>query len=235
MVLLGLAIAGAACGGGSDAGALDGKSPAQILSAGIKTAEAQSSVHYVLQASGQSQAQTITGDAGRNQGIQTVKTGADEVEVEVVGNLAYLQGNAGGLQHTIGMTAAAAGQYAGRWISVSPSDTLYRPITQAVTLRGVFTQLTPSGSLVKSTPGIVSGHEVIGVRGGLPGTSQGGVNGDAVLYVSTASATLPVGFTGQATSGSKKVTDVGAFSRWGEPLHLTAPSGAVAYSSIPTS
>lgn len=236
VALLGLTVAAAACGGsGSPAGALEGKTPAQILTAGIKAAEAQTSVHYVLQASGQSQSQTITGDAGRNEGIQTVQTGSDQVEVEVVGDKAYLQGNAGGLEHTIGLPSAAASQYAGRWISVSPSDTLYGPITQAVTLHGIFTQLTPSGSLVESTPGLVSGHEVIGVRGGLPGTTQGGVTGDAVLYVSTASATLPVGFTGQATSANKKVTDVGTFAHWGEALHLTAPSGAVPYSSIPKS
>ena len=227
-------IAVAACGG-SDAGALAGKTAKQILSTGVAAAEAQKSVHYVLRASGQAQSQTITGDAGQSEGVQTVQTGADEVEVEVVGGLAYLKGNAGGLQHTIGIPAAAATKYAGQWIAVASSDTLYGPITQAVTLHGIFTQLTPTGTLVASTPGKISGREVIGVRGGLPGKTQSGVTGDAVLYVSTASSTLPIGFTGQATSSGKKVTDVGAFTHWGEPLNLVAPTGAVPYSSIPTS
>lgn len=223
----------AACGG-SDAGALSGKTPAQIITAGLAAAQTQSSVHYVLKASGESQAQTITGDAGRNEGTQSVVTGADQVDVEVIGNAAYLRGNAGGLQNTIGLPAAQATKYAGQWISVQPSDTLYRPITQAVTINGIFTQLKPSGRLVASSPGKVAGREVIGVRGGLPGNTQRGVTGNAVLYVSTASNTLPIGFTGQAQNGTKHVTDVGAFTHWGEPLHLTAPTGAVPFSSIPT-
>ncbi len=133
------------------------------------------------------------------------------------------------------MPAASARKYAGQWLSVARSDALYHSISDAVTLRGIFTQLAPTGSLVESTPGTVAGHEVIGVRGGLPGTAQRGVTGNAVLYVSTASPTLPVGFTGQATTGTKSVTDVGAFSHWGEPLRLQPPSSAMPYSSIPTS
>lgn len=235
IVTLALGAGAAACGNGSPAGALDGKSASQILATGIAAAEAQRGVHYVLEAKGQAQTQTISGDAGRSDGVQTVQTGVDEVEVEVIAGKAYVKGNAGGLQHTLGLPAASATKYAGQWLSVAPSDSLYQPITKAVTLHGIFNQLEPTGKLESSTPGMVAGHEVIGVRGGLPGNSQGGVTGDATLYVSTASSTLPVGFTGQATTSGKQVTEVGAFTHWGEQLHLQAPTATVPFSSVPTS
>ena len=231
-VLSGVALA--ACSGPA-AGALAGKDASQVLSAGVSAAQHQSSVHYVLEASGQSQRQTITGDAGTDSGDQEIVTGADQVQVELIHGAAFVKGNAGGLQHTIGLPAASATRFAGQWISVQPSDTLFRPITQAVTILGILRQLEPKAPLQESTPGAVGGHEVVGVRGSLPGATQPGVTGTAVLYVSTATPTLPLGFSGQAKNGQRTVTEAGAFSRWGAALHLSAPSGAVPFSSVPTS
>ncbi|MHB8330191.1 MAG: hypothetical protein ACYDD6_11320, partial [Acidimicrobiales bacterium] len=99
---------------------------------------------------------------------------------------------------------------------------------------GVLTELKPSGTLTESSPVTIAGHQVIGVRGGLPGTSQGGITGSTVLYVATSKPTIPIGFNGQAKKGTQTVNDVGAFTKWGEKLRLVAPSGAVAFSSIPT-
>jgi len=234
MVGAGLALGLSACGSGA-AGELAGKSPSQILSAGVSAGEAQVGVHYVIKATGQSQTQTITGDAGRNDGHQTIVTGTSALEVELLPDgRAFVRGNAGGLQQTVGLPAAVATAYANRWISVASSDPLYAPMTQLITLRGILSQLSPSGTLDASTPGKIAGHEVIGVRGGLPGTSAKGVSGTAVLYVSTSNPTVPVGFTGQASNSSTAVNDVGAFTHWGESLHLPAPAGAVPFASLPT-
>lgn len=226
-----------ACGSGSAAGALAGKTPAQILQAAVDAADKQSSVHYVLQATGGSAKQTIAGDAGTTDGEQTVTTGANTVQVLVIGTAAYLQGNVGGLQQTLGLPADAAAQAAGKWISVAQSDTLYQPITGAITLHGILQQLKPTGTLQESTPGKVGGKEVVGVRGGLPSNTANGVNGSAVLYVATSTPTLPVGFSGQATttvSGqSQTVTDIGAFTNWNEPLHLQAPPSSIPFASLP--
>jgi len=228
-----------ACGSGSAAGALAGKTPAQILQAAVDAANAQTSVHYELKASGGNQQQTIIGDAGKTNGDQIVTTGSNTVEVLVIGSAAYLQGNVGGLQQTLGLPADAAAQAAGKWISVSPSDTLYQPITGAITLRGILQQLKPTGTLQESTPGKISGKEVIGVRGGLPSNTASGVNGSAVLYVATATPTLPVGFSGQATTTvngqNQTVTDIGVFKNWNEPLKLQAPPSSIPFASLPKS
>lgn len=225
---------GSGCGG-SDLGALAGRSPDQILSAAIAAAEAQPGVHYQLHATTASQNQVITGDAGATQGEQEVSTGSDVVDVQVIGDVAYLRGNAGGLRHTIGLSAALSTAYADRWISVAPSDSLYQPITQAVTLRGIFGQLKPSGALSTGAPTTVGGQRAVGVRGGLPGQVARGVSGTAVLYVTIRSPNLPVAFSGEARSASQHVTDIGAFDRWGEHLGLTPPAGAVAFASLPKS
>lgn len=221
----------ASCGGSAPA-ALAGKSAAQILSTALAAARAQRGVHYQLQATTSSEHETIVGDAGATEGIQEVTQGSDQVEVELVGGAAYLQGTAGGLEHTFGLAASVASAYAGRWIAVSPADSLYAPISAAVTVHGIFSQLSPTGALHASSPGKVQGHQVVAVVGGLPGTVAQGVSGQAILYVSTAAPNLPVAFEGTASNSTEKVSDVGVFDRWDERLALPAPSGAVPYSSL---
>jgi hypothetical protein len=231
--MLGSAVLGAC--GGSAGGALAGKSPSQILSTTLAAADAQRGVHYQLRAATASENQTIVGDAGPSQGVQQVVTGSNEVEVQLIAGTAYLMGNAGGLQNTIGLSASVSSAYAGRWISVAPADSLFEPITQAVTTKGIFSQLKPTGTLTESAPGKIEGQQVIAVTGGLPGSVANGVTGHAILYVSTSRPDLPVAFQGTAANSKDKVSDVGVFSRWGERLALAVPSGAVPFSSLPSS
>lgn len=235
-VVAAVAVAAALAGcGGPDLGTLAGKSPDQILSTAVADAEAQAGVHYQLHATSGSQNQVITGDAGASEGEQEVATGTSVVDVQLIGGTAYVRGNAGGLQQTIGLSAAVATTYAEKWISVAPTDTLFQPITQAVTLRGIFGQLSPSGTRSAGPPTTVGGQRAVGVRGGLPGQVAQGVSGTAVLYVSIRSPNLPVAFSGEAHAANQHVTDIGAFDRWGEHLALTPPPGAVAFASLPKS
>ncbi|MHB8680993.1 MAG: hypothetical protein ACYDA2_02720 [Acidimicrobiales bacterium] len=231
---VGLCALAASCGGGPDYGALAGRTPKQILSGALSAAQRQRAVHYVLETttSANSQSQKVSGDAGQSGGDQVVQTGSATVEVVLIGQMAYVQGNQAGLQQTLGFSQAASTKYANQWISVSPSDGLYQPITQSVTIKGIFSQLQPSGILAESTPGTISGQRVVGVKGGLPGTVQSGVTGQATLYVTTSSSTLPIGFVGQAKNSSTSITDIGAFNHWGEQLDLHAPTSSVPYSVV---
>ena len=224
----------AGCGGPS-LGNLSGKSADEIMSLALADAEAQGGVHYQLHATTGTQTQVITGDAGQTEGQQQVVTGSNVVDVQLIGTMAYVKGNAGGLQYTIGLPAAVAAAYANRWISVASSDPLYQPITQAVTLKGIFAQLRPSGTLTTGAPTTIDGQDAVGVSGGLPGQVAQGVSGTAVLYVTVDHTNLPVAFSGTAREAQRHVTDIGAFNRWGEHLALTPPSGAVAFSSLPKS
>lgn len=224
----------ASCGGGPDYGTLAGKSASQILDNALTAAHNQRAVHYVLESTttGNSQSQKITGDAGQSGGDQVVQTGSATVEVMVIGQTAFVQGNQAGLQQTLGFSATASAKYPNQWIAVSPSDPLYQPITQSVTISGIFGQLKPTGKLTSSTPGTISGQHVVGVKGGLPGNPQSGVTGQATVYVTTKAPNLPIGFVGQAKSSSASVTDIGAFNHWGETLNLSAPATSVPYSVV---
>ena len=125
--------------------------------------------------------------------------------------------------------------HAGKWISIASTDAPFSSITKAVRLAGTLGQLKPSGKLTRTATTIKASQSVIGVHGGLPGGAQSGVTGSAVLYVATAQPTVPVVFQVTESSGGTKESDVGTFTKWGQPLHLVAPTNAVAYASVPAS
>ena len=69
-------------------GDLAGKTPGQVLSAAISAAGAQRTAHYVMTARNGGQTQTISGDAGSNEGQQTVTQGKQQIKVVYVGSVA---------------------------------------------------------------------------------------------------------------------------------------------------
>jgi len=218
----------AACGS-STANGLEAKSPGAILSAAVTAATRLGEVHYVLRTNGSSRSssQTVTGDAATNQGAEEVVIGSDEVVIQLIGTTGYIKGNSGGLQDIIGLGSAQAEQYAGQWVSLLPTDSMYRSVVQSVTLQGVLGSVRPRGSLEKSTPVTLGGRSVVGVRGSLPNATE---QGSATMWVATATPNVPVGVEAQTTIGS----EVGVFSKWGERFRFEAPSGAVVFSSHPT-
>lgn len=148
--------------------ALQGKSPDGVLSAALAAANKLGGVHYVLQTSTATQKETVTGDAARSEGAQYVVNGSDQMVIQLIGTSAFVRGNAGGLQDTIGLPSTVASRYAGKWISFRTTDSLYQSVVQAVTLKNVLAHLTPTGSLIESSPGTVAGHTVVGVRAPFP-------------------------------------------------------------------
>lgn len=229
-----LCLAVAGCGGIS-AGSLAGMSARQIVTRADAAAQSAGGVHYQLTATQGPAHQTITGDAGSSEGDQERVTGAQDIVVELVKGTAYVRANASGLEAALRLSPATAAAYAGKWISIAPSDSPYAPISESVTLATIVGQVLPTGSLTEQAPSRLHGQDVVGVTGGLPGQVQPGVSGSAVLYVDTRRPNLPVGFTGHATNGNQTLTETGLFNQWGETLDLVAPSGAAAFSSLPSS
>jgi hypothetical protein len=226
-----IALLGTAACGSSSVNALQGKNPDAVLSAALAAADKLGEVHYVLQTSTATRKETITGDAARNEGAQYVVNGSDQTVIQLVGTSAFVHGNVGGLQNTIGLSSTLASRYAGAWISFQPTDSLYQSVVQAVTLKNVLAHLTPTGSLIESSEGTVAGHTVVGVRGTLPNSNK---IGTATVWVATAPPTVPIGIDAEITTGGQTVTEVGTFTRWGEKFLFQAPSGAVAFSTLPS-
>ncbi len=214
-------------------GSLSGKTAAQILTAATAAAKKTGSAHYVLSAVEGASSQTITGDASETEGQQTVAQGSQNIQVIYVGGIAYVRGDSGGLTSAMGLSATVATTYANKWIAVHSTDSLFKSIVSAVTLAGTLAQLNPTGKLTLTDPTTVAGRAAVGVKGGLPGTPQSGVTGTTTLYVAASQPTVPLKFSGTAQEGSQKVKDTGTFTDWGKALKLTAPTGAVAFSSLP--
>ena len=244
-----IALAAASCGSSTPAakkgtspktqttagtGSLQGKTAAQILTASAAAAKKAGSAHYVLSAVEGTSSQTISGDASQTEGQQTVVQGAQHIQVIYVGGVAYVQGNASGLTSAMGFASTVATNYANKWIAVHSTDSLFKSIVSAVTLAGTLSQLNPTGTLSVTAPSTVAGRQAVGVKGGLPGTPQTGVTGSTTLYVATSDPTVPLKFSGTADQGSQHVKDAGSFTNWGKVLKLTAPTGAVPFSSVPT-
>ena len=228
-----LVLSAASACGASAQNSLSGKTPGSVLSSALTAAVKFGGVHYVLQTTSKGQTQTVTGDAATSDGAQSVVLGSDQTVVEVVGGTAFLRGNAGGLRDIIGLTSPQASQEAGKWISFQKGDSLYNAIVQGLTLSSLLAELRPVPPLIESTPGTVSGQQVVGVRGGLQSAPGAG---EATFWVATAAPNVPVGIDAQAKSVStgKNITEVGVFSKWGASFRVVAPLGSIAYSSLVT-
>jgi len=213
-------------------GALNGKTAVQVLSASTAAVQKAGSAHYVLTAKQGSQTQTISGDAATDEASQSVSEGSQHIQVVYVGGIAYVEGNAAGLESAMGLTAAVSATYASKWIAVHSADSPYSAIVKAVMLETTVAQLVPTGQLKFTDLTTIGGRQAIGVRGGLPAGTQSGVTGTTTLYVATGKPTLPLEFQGQANMGAQHVVDIGIFTRWGQTLHLSAPTGAVAYATV---
>jgi hypothetical protein len=233
----------AACGSSATGpvthtGSLSGKTASQVVLAATSAANALGSVHYELTASQAKQSESVIGDATTSGGRQEITIGALHIQVVIVGGVAYAQGNSTGLQSFMGIPSTQSSKYADKWIAVHQSDSLYAGISQAVTLSTALDQLTPSGKLKLTSTRTVQGREALGVQGGLPGPAQQGLSGATTLYVATSKPTVPLSFSENSTAVSSGKTQhevsTGAFTHWGEHLHLSASQGAVAFSSIPT-
>jgi hypothetical protein len=233
-----LALVSAACGSTTGAGAsnaLAHKTPKAVLASAVAAAKASGSFHYELTAKVSSSSQSIVGDASTTEGRQTISEGTLKIQAELIRKMVYIEGNVGGLEDQMGFSSSAASTYAGKWISIAPTDAPYASVTDAVTLPSALTELEPTGHLSLTPATTEAGRPAIGVRGALPESASSGVKGTIVLYVSTAHPTVALAFNGQATSSGTKESDSGTFTDWGKRLDLTAPADSVAFSSLPSS
>jgi hypothetical protein len=235
LVLGSLAVLASACAGGVTASPLGGQSPKRVLSNSLAAAQTSGSVHFRLLGQRQGKTETIVGDASASDGREIITVGALKIQAEVVGGQAFIEGNVGGLEGQIGLSAADAATYAGKWISIASTDAPYSSLTKAVTIASTLTQIKPNGHLALTPSTTRAGHSVIGVTGGLPGPAVKGTTGSATLYISTRHPTVPIVFSAEQTTAGVKETDVGTFSRWGKPVQIAVPTGAVAFSSLPMS
>ena len=214
VVLVG-AVLGVVLGTGSKT-SLSADSPTQIVALVTSAVQRAGSVHVVTTLPEVHGAAPIyDNDTGRTSGKQTITYANAEVQVVVVAGKAYINANSAGL--SIFQAQPAAQKYAGKWLAFSSGGQVYDAAAQTVTLSSLLQQVLPTGSISKLAPTRVNGRSVVGLVGALPGGFRG------TLYVSTSGSPLPVQETLNTPTGRTTVT----FSDWGEPVNVTAPTGAI--------
>ncbi len=170
---------------------------------------------------------TITQDAGPMGGHQMVTAGAARAQVIVTGGTAFVQGNSKAVTSYLGFAASEATALANRWISIQPTEQPYPAVSLGVSLSSALGEVSLTGKLSETLQTTKAGQAVIGIQG--TSASPDGVRSPATLYIATGSD-LPVEFdTSPAANTSEQVN----FSNWGNPVSVSAPTGAVAYSAIP--
>jgi hypothetical protein len=235
VIVLGCLSTGCSSGAGEAAPVdpLGHESAAQILTSALAAARTAGAAYYVLTSLGPAdgQKQTVTGESGSTDAIQVITGGGARWEELVVEGKAFISGNAKGLEEE-GFPTADALRYSNRWISVAPTESLYKTVIGELGLYPALEDLAPIGKLTLTAPTVVYGQHVVGVRGAVRTSTGSSARGTCILYVADGKPTLPVGYAAEARDHGQTVTETGSFADWGKAVILSAPAQSVAFSSI---
>ncbi|HEX8009168.1 MAG TPA: hypothetical protein VF482_22395 [Trebonia sp.] len=244
------ALAGlAGCGGASSSGNSGGgpaatpatsapsasRSPQDVLGGALTALRAGGAVHVTIATKIGSHSVDFSDDSGTNAGRQVITiTGGEHATVLLVDGVGYAEGNEAALAGFFGFAPTEAATLAGRWISFHPGDTAggtdYSAVVDGLTLASVGDELRLGGSLTLTGPAQAGGGAVVCVRGNPVAATGAPAGTKAALCVAASGQPRPVSYRSSNSAGRQTIS----FSRWGEPLHLTAPPNPIAASSIGT-
>jgi hypothetical protein len=210
--------------------ALAAQSPKTLRASIVAAARAQRSVHWSATEIIGAVAVTTGTDATKTGGVQhvTLAIGKERAHVRIVvtGGVAYVRGDALGLQLNLGLTAAQAKKYAGRWISIPKLDPSYAPTAAGDTMDSVVRELAPHGRL-SLISGKLHGVRVIGVRG-ISGTGKKKMA--EVLITSAHGQRLPL--EEDTLAPGKHAIGHTEFSKWNETVKVTAPASSTPIGAV---
>jgi LppX_LprAFG lipoprotein len=227
------ALVAAGCGGGSSSpnGGANGsgngeaaKSAQQVLADARKAAESASSVHVSGQVTkrGQKISLDVTSAKGKGtSGSITIK--GQKIDLVIVGGNAYMKAGPGFWAQYGGAAGSTIAQLLqGKWLKFPTSDPRFAGFTSILSPKTLFDKLTSShGTITNRGATTYRGQSVVAIFDS--GTAGG------TLYVAATGTPFPVAIAGNNGSGpSGSIT----FDRWGKPVTLTAPSGAIDISQL---
>jgi hypothetical protein len=204
----------------------------RLVRTSLASAAAARTFHYVSTSTTAGVTQTTVGDAAPDRGQQTITIGDHTFSVVVVGTTAYFKGDAATMQAELGLDQVVAQAHAGQWISLAPADNPYQSVYAAVTTKSALDDtITIAGRsvLADATIGTTT---VTPVRGLLTPVDQTPVTGTARLDVRSGRPHLPVRFSGAGSANGQQTSLSVTFDKWGERVDVSAPVGAIAYSSL---
>lgn len=222
----------AACGGPT-AGALAGKSAEQVIQLAQAAANQKGSFHFVDETGTGSSAQVLTGDVSGADSEEQVKGPNGTLAVRLLGSTIYVQASTLVLENALKLPASVASKEAGKWISLRPTDAPYQTAVKALEPDSEVAPYIPAGDLKVGSVTTLRGENVLAVSG--TASTTAGAPAVATIYVSTTAPFVPVGASLTGTGSKSSDNEVVAFAAWGETVHPSLPTGAVAYSSLKSS
>jgi hypothetical protein len=211
----------------------------QLLASAGAAAKGQPSFHYVATDTQAGLSVTINGDVTRTEGTQTIVATIDgtvgHVTVSLVEGSAYFRGDEAGLQHFMQLSPALAAEYTNQWISLSKNDPGYAAIAAGLTTATALGQVEIGKPL--SLRGVTKkmGQQVLTIGGTERGTPNGATKPVTIpvrLYVKASGAPLPVLYSATWVVDKHPQVQTVSFSRWKEPVHVTAPANPVPVGSL---
>ena len=161
-------------------------------------------------------------DVGRTAGVQDITIGAQRARILVINGVAYLRANRPALVQFMGFPSAVADRLHDRWVSFMPTDAPFTDIAASVTLDSALNEIAIKGAVTLTKQTSVLGQRVVGLTGNAV------MSGTETLYVPASETPLPVQEILSANGDRETIT----FSKWGEIVRVTKPSGAIAFSSV---
>ena len=187
--------------------------------------------HYVSQSTGP-EPEIFVGDAGTSGGRQVItfnsNYGSEQFTLLLVGSTVYFEGNTPAIEDQLGIAAANAPALQGKWVTVSQGDGPYTMLQPGIT---VSDQAQEIAFVPASTSNVTTqdGTAAYRIAGSI--ATQQGVAATAHLDITT-STHRPLAFVTAETGGGVSITSTTTFSSWGTAPTVTAPSGAVAWSTL---
>jgi hypothetical protein len=181
------------------------------------------------------QTTTLVGAVGPSTAVESLaQNGTTQLQIQLIGGVIYVRATSGVLENALSLPAAASTTNSGKWISVRSGDSAFATLASQLTLDSELASYVPTSHLSKGKTITVAGHRVIPVSGEpSSAAANGATSGSAALLVSTKAPYLPVGGSLiLAKQGAAELKDVAVFGNWGKKLPLTAPTGAIAFSSL---
>lgn len=224
-------------GGGSPTALPTNAPPSPALSLyqkSLAAMRAATGFHYVNTSNGP-EPETITGDAGVSGGRQditfTASYGAEQFTLLLVGPTVYFEGNTAAVEDQLGVVKADAAALQNKWVSVVTGNGPYSILQPGITVTDQVAevQFVPVSTKQVTT---TAGTAATRILGNIP-ASNNSPAASAHLDVAPES-NIPVDFSSSFTVNGTAITSSTTFSQWGAAPTVTAPSGAVAWTSLTT-
>jgi hypothetical protein len=232
-VFCGAALAFSLIGTSLPSGAASAGEPSAsaLLTDALNAAQNAGSMQFVDKTTVNGTTQTLDGVISAPTAGETL-TGGAPLQVELISGMIYVNGNQQALEQALQISAAQAQPYAGKWIVVQSSDAPYQLLAQDLTLTATLNDFTPSSKTLK-----IGKTQHIGKLKAIPITGAStsapkGSSSSVTLFVSPKAPHRPLGGSTVLVNKSGRLNEVAFFTNWGAKVDLTAPTGAVQFSSI---